>query len=51
MFRYIDILPPKPTGNAQKDNEALYEYLFYLREQFNSLVTKLNKGEKENGNK
>ena len=48
-LRYIDKLPPEPTGNVKKDNEELYKYLFYLREQINALVSQLNKGEKENG--
>ncbi len=48
MARYIDKLPPKPSGDSKKDIEALYEYLFYQREQINLLVSEINKGENKN---
>lgn len=48
MARYIDKLPPKPSGEVIKDIEALYGYMFYLREQINYLISQINKGE-QNG--
>ncbi len=48
MLRYIEKLPPEPTGNPKKDTDSLYQYLFYLREQLNSIIAMINKGE-ENG--
>lgn len=51
MAGYIDRLPPRPEGEPKKDNEALYNYLVFLREQINAIVASINKGDKNNGEK
>ena len=49
MAKYIDKFPPRPEDTSNKDTMALYEYLFYLREQINLIVSTMNKGDKNNG--
>ena len=39
----IEKAPPTMTGNPQEDNKALAEYLDYLREQMNFILTLIYK--------
>ena len=43
--RIIDKQPPKPTGNPEKDAKAALEYMAYLREQMNYILTQIYKKE------
>ena len=42
----IDRQPPTPTGNKDRDLQAMYEYLMYLQEQMNFILTNIEKGGK-----
>lgn len=47
--RLIDKTPPAPTGDAQADVAALYQYCAYLQEQLNFILTNLNREAGNNG--
>lgn len=47
MGRYIEKLPPRATGNAQKDMQDAREYLFYLREQINLILSAIYRREEQ----
>lgn len=40
----IDREPPRMTGNASQDARALRDYLMYLQQQLNFILTQLQKG-------
>jgi len=51
--RKIDRRPPAPTGNAAADLGALQNYLEYLRDELNFILTQIYKntnGGNGNGN-
>ena len=48
-MRIIDKTPPAPTGDAQRDIQALNDYLTYLREQINFNINLANKEARDNG--
>ena len=51
MARRIDRLPPAPTGDPRRDSAAACEYLFYLREQLNFILSVMDrKEETDDGN-
>lgn len=41
----IDRLPPSPTGDTKADIQAMSDYMAYLQEQFNYIITVLTRGE------
>lgn len=45
MMQKIDRMPPEPSGDLRRDLGAVYEYLFYLREQFNFILYNMDKKE------
>lgn len=49
MIRLIDKMPPAPSGDAQRDAAAALEYMSYLREQMNFILTNLNREAGNNG--
>ena len=42
-MRYIDKMPPTPTGNTNLDMARLTDYLRTLVEQLNYIIAKANK--------
>ena len=48
MIRLIDRTPPEMTGDAEKDMAALFNYISYLQEQLNFILTKIGR-ETNNG--
>ncbi len=42
-MRYIDKMPPTPTGNASLDMARLTDYLRTLVEQLNAIIAASNK--------
>lgn len=42
-MRLIDKTPPSPTGDAQKDVQALYQWCAYLQEQLNFIITNMER--------
>lgn len=44
MARQIDKYPPALTGDAKKDLEAMQNYLYYLREQINFILSNMSNG-------
>ena len=49
MIRLIDRTPPAPSGDAEKDAAAALDYMSYLREQLNFIITHLNREAGNNG--
>lgn len=47
MAKFIDKMPPKPTGDLKKDVAAIFEYQTYLREQINFILNLLYKQNRE----
>ena len=45
MIKLIEKDPPPATGNAQADLQALEDYLAYLKEQLNFILTNLQRGQ------
>ena len=43
MAKFIDRNPPELTGDAKKDLAAMQNYLYYLREQVNFILSTMNK--------
>lgn len=43
MAKYIDRTPPSPTGDKKRDEQAIYDYLSYMREQLNYILQLLYK--------
>lgn len=39
MGKYIDRTPPTSTGDQKKDAQAVFDYLNYLREQMNYILS------------
>ena len=42
-MRYIDSMPPSPTGNNGQDIARLSNYIRALVEQLNAMVAEINK--------
>lgn len=42
-MRYIDTMPPAPTGNSKEDIVRLANYLRVLVEQLNAMIAEINK--------
>ncbi len=43
MTGYLDKMPPVSTGDVRKDLRETMEYLIYLQEQMNFILSKINK--------
>ena len=46
-IEYIDRTPPAPTGDPERDTQALYNYLVYLTEQLNHIIRQINRAGSE----
>lgn len=42
-MRYIDRMPPVPTGNTQSDLQSIAAYLSYLQEQMNFILSAMDR--------
>lgn len=49
MGKYIEKMPPRQTGDTEKDLAAILEYLSYLREQENFLISRIYKAIESGG--
>ena len=49
MAKYIDKSPPRPTGDQEADAMAIYNYLCYVQEQLNFILTQLYKNSRNGG--
>ena len=49
MIRLIDRTPPVMSGDEKQDVRALYEYIAYLQEQLNFILTNIGREGQNNG--
>ena len=47
MAKYIDRTPPAATGDTKRDVQEILDYLNYLREQINYILTLIYKQQQQ----
>lgn len=47
MARFIDRMPPEPTGDEKRDTQAIINYLSYMYEQLNFILSLIYKQNRE----